>query len=220
MYRNIAYVTHNRQGYIWISTWDENGNRIEKEVPHQSYIFYEDPKLTNSPYKSMFGVPLQKVEFNSSYERKQWCEKNRGTRLFEELPPVREYLMNEFWGKEREPEFAQYPFKVFCVDIEVQIEDEFPTADNADYPINVISLTDSMSKELHVWVFQEHNIENILNPNKQKEITKFLKQHEKEITPVYHLFDNEVDMLEDFISYWRSDFPDIITGWNCRTFRL
>lgn len=220
MYRNIAYVTHNRQGYIWISTWDENGNRIEKEVPHTSYIFYEDPKAADSPYKSMFNVPLKKVEFDSAYERKRWCDQNKGTRLFEELPPVREYLMNQFWGKEREPEFAQYPFKVFCLDIEVQIEDEFPTADNADYPINVISLTDSISKELHVWVFQEQNIENILNLNKQKEITKFLKQYEQEITPVYHLFDNEVDMLEDFISYWRNDFPDIVTGWNLGPFDI
>lgn len=217
MYRNIAYVTKNKQGYIWISTWDEQGNRIEYEEPHDSYIFYEDPKRTDSPYKSLFNKPLVKKTFNSAWSRKQWCDQNKGVRLFEELPPVREYLINKYCGQEREPSFSQYPFRVFCLDIEVQIEDEFPTADQASYPINVISLTDSLEKKLHVWATQTE-INKIISTKKKQEIDQFLHNYAEEIEIVYHLFDDEILMLEHFIDWWGKNFPDIVTGWNIDVF--
>lgn len=214
MYRNIAYVTKNKQGYIWISTWDEQGNRIEYEEPHDSYIFYEDPKRTDSPYKSLFNKPLVKKTFNSAWSRKQWCDQNKGVRLFEELPPVREYLINKYCGQEREPSFSQYPFRVFCLDIEVQIEDEFPTADQASYPINVISLTDSLEKKLHVWATQTE-INKIISTKKKQEINQFLHNYAEDMDIIYHLFDDEISMLEHFIDWWNKNFPDIVTGWNC-----
>ena len=225
MYRNIAYNVKNGIGMIWLSTWDEDGKRIEIEVPHQSYLWYEPNKHQNvicdksDESTSIFGKPLIRKTFKNQWDRKKWCQDNQGTQLFEKLVPIREYLMTNYIGLERSDKFVEFPLKTFFFDIEIKVGDEFPKAADANYPINVISIVDSLTDTEHVWVTTD-KVDEVIDKKTQREFDEFLKPYLPSIKTVYHLFESEVEMLKDFITFWSSDYPDIVTGWNIDTFDI
>ena len=37
---------------------------------------------------------------------------------------------------------------------------------------------------------------------------------------IFCCFDKEYQMLEDFLTYWEHNYPDIITGWNINKFDI
>lgn len=73
-------------------------------------------------YKSMFGKPLRKMVFKNNYERKKWIETSKNVPLFEKLSPTRQYLLEKYLGLEQTEEFTKFPFRVFNIDIEVEID--------------------------------------------------------------------------------------------------
>jgi len=75
----------------------------------------------------------------------------------------------------------------------------FPEPGEAKYPINAIAVLDSFTGEYHVFAFRED-------------------YKPKQENVIFHKADNEMLMMLDFIRYFRSNRPDIITGWNIKTF--
>ena len=142
MYRNLVSYTKSGVQYIWEGTWDENGNRIEIETPIEPYLYYEDIN-SKSEIKSMFGLPVRKMVFKTNWERSKWIETSKNIPLFEKLSPTKQYLLNKYLGMEHTEEFSKFPFRVFNIDIEVEIDGQFPDPIYADFPINVISLYDT-----------------------------------------------------------------------------
>lgn len=223
MYRNLATYTRAGVQYVWESTWDDNGNRIEIETPVEPYLFYEDGniKKEDMKYKSMYGRPLRKLEFKTNFERSKWIETSKNIPLFEKLSPTKQYLLNKYIGLESQPEFAQYPFRIFNLDIEVEIDGKFPDPLYADYPINVISIYDTLTSNVIVWLYNK-DIDNKFPKTVEKEIENEVKsQYDQNISQViFCCFNNEAKMLEDFITYWEHNCPDIITGWNINKFDI
>ena len=123
-------VTYTRAGvqYVWESTWDENGNRIQIETPVEPYLFYEDSNIKSEDikYKSMFGKPMHKLTFKTNWERNKWIETSKNIPLFEKLSPQRQYLLNKYFGLEQTDEFSKNQFRVFNIDIEVEIDRNIP----------------------------------------------------------------------------------------------
>lgn len=164
---------------------------------------------SNSNIKSMFGIPVRKMSFKTNWERSKWIETSKNIPLFEKLSPIKQYLLNKYIGQEHTTEFSKYPFRIFNFDIEVEIDGKFPDPLYADFPINIISLYDTLSKSIHVWAYNKNIFSRILKENQEK-IIKEVKEYDS--APVYfHLFDKEHELLEDFISFWENNFPDIIT---------
>ena len=77
---------------------------------------------------------------------------------------------------------------------------EFPDAQQAKYPINVITLYSTLQEKFFTWgLHQPFNTQDNVN---------------------YYQFDNEETLLEHFIDYWTSNYPDVISGWNLFGFDL
>ena len=167
----------------------------------------------------MFSKPLTKLEFNNTFERKQWIDQHKNIPLFETLSPQRQYLLDTYCGKERDAEFSKFNFRVFYLDIEVEIEDTFPEPENADYPINIISLCDSLTKIMHVWIYNK-NIDNLITDTAKTKIDKDVAEYDKSLTIQYHTFSSEIKLLEHFINFWQHNYPDIVTGWNIDRFDM
>ena len=116
--------------------------------------------------------------------------------------------------------------RVFYIDIEVEIKDVFPDPKLADYPINVISLYDSLTSIMHVWVYKSktktdlNDVYDLVPEKRQNEINKEIFKYKSNIKIEYHLFDNEVKMLDDYINFWKNNYPDVITGWNIDRFDI
>jgi DNA polymerase elongation subunit (family B) len=223
MYRSLANyqkkdpISGEIVQYIWEATWDEDGNRIEIETPIKPYLYYEDIN-SKSTDKSMFGKPLRKMEFNTSWERSKWIETSKNVPLFEKLSPIKQYLLNKYIGMEQSTEFAKYPFRIFNLDIEIEIDNCFPDPQYADFPINVISIYDTLTSKVYVWAYNK-KIDDLLLEEHFKEIQEDLKQYDNAEVSILP-FNNEHKMLEDFLNFWEYNCPDVITGWNINKFDI
>ena len=223
MYRNLCTYTKAGIQYVWESTWDEDGNRIEIETPIEPYLYYEDTNIKpeDVKYKSMFGKPLRKMIFRTNYERSKWIETSKNIPLFEKLSPTKQYLLNKYFGMEQTPELTKYPFRVFNIDIEIEIDGKFPDPLYADYPINVISLYDTLTDSVIVWLYNS-NINDIFTKEHEEEIkNEIIKNYDNNIKDInFCCFNKEHQMLESFIYYWEHNYPDIVTGWNINKFDI
>ena len=220
MYRNITTYTKNNKQLIWIATWDKKGNRVEEEHEIRPYLYIEDTAFKDSQWKSMYDKPLRFLDFNTSFERKEWIKTSLNIPLFEKFSPERQYLIDAFCGKERDNEFMKFPLRVYFIDIEVEVDAVFPEPSLAEYPINVISLYDTLTNTMHVWTYRK-DISACLTEEQEKKIKDEINsEYEKELTVKIYKFDNEIKLLDDFLQYWEKNIPDVVSGWNIDRFDI
>ena len=86
------------------------------------------------------------------------------------------------------------------MDIETKSENGFPDVESADQEMLLISMQNYNTKEIITWG---------QGPFKLKQGNHYYKQ-----------FNNEFDLLNDFISWWMKNTPDIVTGWNIQMFDI
>ena len=182
VYRNVVY--NPKRGTVWYSDWDQCGNRVSHEVPFRPYLFMKDQ--TGSDGVSIYGEPLKKYEFDTSWDRRTFCESTKKTYFC--LPPEQQFLIDRFWMYPQDENFSKFPLKVWLIDIEVFSPDGFPKATEARFPINVITVFDYSERMYHVFT-KEERVRVHLYPG------------------------DETAMLKAFVRFWRSDFPDIVSGW-------
>jgi DNA polymerase elongation subunit (family B) len=201
MYRNIYYQIDKEdwQGQIVLFTWDENGKPITQVFPHKSYLYYEHP---NGNHTSIFGTPLMKKTFKNVAARKTWIKQNSNIRIFECLPPQREFLLDYYQGQQEDIEFRKHSLRKQFFDIEIKVESEFPNPQEAKYPINVMTFYDSYLEKYFCWVVNE--------------TIDFKDEEDIE----YRQFPNEKEMLKDYLNWHIKNTPDILTGWNSENFDI
>jgi DNA polymerase elongation subunit (family B) len=94
----------------------------------------------------------------------------------------------EVWDSKKQ-EWTQYEKSYYST------EQEFPNPEAAKYPINLITIFDSISKKFHTFG------------------TKPYTPTQPDV--IYHYCTSESNLLEKLLTFWESDYPDVITGWNC-----
>ena len=219
MYRNLVTYTKGGLQYVWQATWDQKGKRIEEETTIDPYLYFED-KNADGTYKSLFNKPLTKKVFNTDWERREWISKTPNIPLFEKLSVIRQYLLDKYYGSEDKPEFSQYPFRVFNIDIETEISGEFPDQFKTQYAINVISIYNTLENEVVVWCYKS-DATTLMTKERQKEIIEAVKK-DYDASPkfIINAYDDETPLLEDFLQYWIGNYPDVVTGWNTKGFDI
>ena len=93
----FVLTVQNGQTYVWESTWNEEGERVEMVTPVDPYLYFEDKNLKKVTEKSMFGIPVHKLTFHTQNERNQWIDRNKNVLLFEKLSPAKQYLLNKYY---------------------------------------------------------------------------------------------------------------------------
>jgi len=68
-YRSCYY--NNKKSTIHLQTWNEDGERIEKQIYFEPYLFIKDEKATNE-YVSIFGDKLKKMTFENDWKRRDF----------------------------------------------------------------------------------------------------------------------------------------------------
>lgn len=197
-YRSITY--HPREEMMRLYTWDENGNRITVDHTFHPYLYVEVPTERQGTAVSLFKTPLKKLNFKSQYDRSKFIKDNNITRVFENLPYYQQFLIDRFWQVNETPDFSKYPIKMVLLDIETYSPDGFPDITRANHPINVITIYDSLSKKFVTWGIKPYN--------------GMAEDH------TYAYCRTEKELLNSFLSYLESDYPDILSGWNSEFFDL
>jgi DNA polymerase elongation subunit (family B) len=205
MYRNVVYDPGGQSMRLF--TWDKTGKRITINASYNPYFYYEDP--TGKDGNSLFNTKLTKRTFSTSYERgvetgqykNRHGERRANTkRVFENLKPDHQFLIDSFWETYDDEDFANHPLKIWFLDIETYSPHEFPKPEEAAHPINIITIYDSIEEKFYSWG------------------TKPYKSQKKD--QIYTYCQSERDLLVKFIEFMEKDYPDIITGWNSDFFDI
>jgi len=193
-YRNIYY--NSKEKCVTVFSWDDDGNRIKFDASVEPYLYVEG----NGEYQSIFNTRLVKRSFPTQYERYKFLKETNIKRVFDNFPVTQQFLIDSYWNQNETPEFTKHPIKVMFLDIEVYAPDNFPHANVAAEPVNVITIYDSLSKRFITWAVNEY------------------KSTEEDVT--YIRCANEKEMFIKFIEYFEKDYPDVLAGWNSTFFDI
>ena len=197
-YRNIYYDNRKSQVTLW--TWDQQGNRIDQKYSFKPYLFIES---SNPPFDgtSIYNTNLRKLVFNSQFDRRKYVKESGMRRIFYNIPPEQQFLI-EFYGQQnKNPNFSKHPLRIFYMDIETDSPNEFPQPEEAKDPIFLITIYDTLDDRWHTW-----GLKNDYTPTTSNSF--------------YYKCNTEEELLKEFLKYWRHNYPDLITGWNSGGFDL
>ncbi len=187
-YRNAVFNPLNRT--VDVYTWDDDGKRCVYSHPYTPYLYVDS---SNSKEFSIFGTPVKKKTFNTSYERKEYIASNEGRKFYENVTPVQQLLLDVYWEHNEDEDFDKFPLKIYFIDIEAVSENKFSEPSDPKDPINVITVYDSLSKQFHVWGLKRYT--------------------PKEDDVEYYYCSSEEVLLNKFIDFMKKDPPDILSGW-------
>tara|TARA_R110000764_G_scaffold124_2_gene727 strand:+ start:1 stop:2574 length:2574 start_codon:yes stop_codon:yes gene_type:complete len=196
MYRNAVY--NGREGTVTLFGWDKDGNRTRGECSFEPYLYTEDPRGEKT---SIFGTKVKKRKFNNGYERYKFINNSGVKRLFENAPPIQQFLLDMYWEENEKPEFTEQPIKYCFIDIETYSVDSFPDVDDPTHVCNVITCWDNFSKEFHTFGIKPYTGEGRDDLN-------------------YHYCKSEREMFIAFLKYFEKQYPDILSGWNSEFFDI
>lgn len=202
-YRNVCYrVGTGGQGEIVLYGWDKSGNRDTFIFPFDSSLKYE--VKTETENKTIFDTYANVKYFKNSWERKKWIDAAaEGINILEAFNPEQEFLINNFSKNAFDDNFNNIPLRIHFFDLEVAIENEFPKPEDAKYPINIITIYDSLKKKYYSWVLGLDTQNTITDKNLV--LNKFATEHA---------------LLMDFIGWFSNNYPDVFTGWNTYFFDM
>lgn len=195
MYRNAFYKPFD--GSVFLRTWTEEGDRIDTEIPFKPYLFLEKEGADDAV--SIFKTPLIKKQFRNSLERSKFVKETAIKRIFHNLPADQQFLIDMYKDRNNDPNFSQFPLKIFLLDIETYSPNAFPTPEKAADPINLITIYDTSTQSTHTWGLKEQYSPTLPNC-------------------IYHCCKDEQDLIIQFVDFWKADYPDISSGWASSTF--
>lgn len=197
MYRAASYNPFT--GTIFLRTWSEEGARIDTEFDFQPYLYLEKSDAEDAV--SIYKTNLSKRSFRNSIDRRKFVDSSANNRIFHNIGPEQQFLIDMYKGRNNDPSFSQFPLKIFLLDIEVDTSEDsaFPVPEKAAVPINLITIYDTLTKTTHTWGLKER-----YEPDKKN--------------CIYHCCKTEQELILQFVDYWKSDYPDIASGWNSNGF--
>jgi len=182
---------------LW--TWNDQGDRTEICEPFEPYIYIESNQFKDG--LSLFNTPLRKLSFKNEWDRRRYVKDSGVQRIFYNLRPEQQFLIERFGGLQNDPGFSQYPLRVFFLDIETFSPYSFPVPAQAQHPINLITIFDTLEKKYHTFGLKED-----FTPTEPNQ--------------TYYKCKSESEMLEKFLRYWENNYPDIVSGWNSEGFDI
>jgi DNA polymerase elongation subunit (family B) len=187
-----------RGNYIYFRGFKE-GKRVSQKIPFQPTFYVRSGDKT-SPYKSLWGEPLEKIKFNSINESKEFLDRYKEVSNFPIYGNIN--LAYQFINKVF-PDTIQFDMslmKIVTIDIETSTEYGFPEPRQAQEEVLLITIQDYNTKEITSFGCKAYL-------PKQDNVT-------------YVKCEDEMHLLRKFIKHIKSDYPDIITGWNCQLFDI
>ena len=189
-YRNVYYDPKNSNIHLW--AWDENGERTKFITSYEPYLYIESENGTDG--RSIFNTPLKKLSFKNRKARQNYIDETPIKRLFYNIAVDQQFLLQTYKDEIDKPEFGSHPLKIFYIDIETYATTHFSTPEAATDPINLITIYDSLTEKYHTWGCKNYST--------------------LEEDVIYYKCKDERDLLKSFVKFWKTDPPDIVTGWN------
>lgn len=247
-YRNVFYSTiknddGEKVGQITLMGYDTDGRPTTFHFPYRVSVAYHTVgDSSDTGEVDLYDQSLRRKYFNTAYERRQWLKSMddaSSLRIMEALPPEDCFIMDAFRKRIYDDDYNQLPLRVYFFDIEIAVENEFPYPEQSAYPINVITILDSIDKQYYSWVVSANDCKNTLGEYDGCKVNLFKFGDEKlrvdleyrfakgEITQEQldeglkkSLENEEKKMLRHFITWMTKHRPDVMSGWNSRAYDM
>jgi DNA polymerase elongation subunit (family B) len=199
------YTNLSRYGNSLLYRGYKDGKRMHVKVPFSPthYVPVEKP----TAFKSLDGKYVEPVKLETMREAKEFMERYKDVSNFEiygNTNYIAQYVAEHWPG---EIQFDRNQINVTTIDIEVQSNEGFPEPDEAKYPITAICLKNNIDNTFYVWGLGDYDVSiSIMQENRV----------------VYTKCATEQELLLRFLAHWNtpSHMPDVVTGWNMRTFDI
>ena len=177
--------------------YDKSGSPFRHRVDFNPTIFV--PSKNPTQHQTLDGKFVAPLQCGNVHETKEYIERYKeiqGFEIYGNNNWVAQFISDTYKG-EIVPDTDL--IKIFSLDIETKTENGFPDIPSANEEILLITLQD----------------------NKTKNIVTFGRQPIGNAGDVdYRCFENEAQMLKEFLIYWQENCPDVVTGWNINFFDI
>jgi DNA polymerase elongation subunit (family B) len=177
----------------------DNGEYIQFREKYQPTLFV--PSKKKSFYKTLDGDYVEPIKPGFVSDCREFLKKYSEVENFKIYGNERfiyQYISDKY--PQEQIDFDTSKIRLVTVDIETRSENGFPDVESADQEILLITIQDYNTKEITTWGQGPFKI-------KQDNVR-------------YIQFNNERDLLNDFINWWMANTPDVVTGWNIQLFDI
>jgi DNA polymerase elongation subunit (family B) len=179
----------------------KNGKRFLSKEPFSPRLFVRPGgKSTDTPYRTLSGEPAQEMCFSSINEARDFAKQYEDVTDF----PIYGNTMWQYqYIAENYPGVIEYNndlLEIYTVDIETATEEGFPQVSNPVEEVLLITVQNKVTKQFITWGSRPYTVKR---PNHK-----------------YILCRSEQDLLLQFIKWFATVTPDIITGWNTGLFDI
>ena len=204
------YTSVLRRGNNILMRGYDNGQRVKRKIRFKPTLYVRAKAGSNSQWHALDGTHVDPIKFESMSAAKEFTEMYQDVEnftIYGHTNYIMQYIADEFPGV---IQFDRSKARVHTFDIEVYSGNTgggFPKPEEAKHPVTAISLHDSITDVYYLWTLGDYDPQ---------------KTEHKDITIKHIKFDTEVGLLKHLVSFWADEFtcPDILTGWNIRTFDI
>ena len=199
-----------RSNHILFSGY-EDGEKVYKKYHFSPSLYVasdEKAQSESAQYKTLFDEPLKKMTFSSMREASDFYKQREGTNLnvYGNMNFVYQYICDRFPNGIDPKRVTKADINVCFFDFEMLDPDAdsnpFPDPEEAKFPI--VS---------GAFYFTKTNTRVVLG-------LKPLKDNDQERDFIYIRCDSETELLQRICTLFETQMPDIVTGWNIRTFDI
>ena len=177
----------------------KDGRRFMDKIDYSPSLYLPSRKASNTQFKSLDGVPLERKEFETIKDAREFVKKYEDVHgapvIYGQTRFEYAYIADEHRG------MVDYDLNKICVDfidIEVGSENGFPDPYLANEPITAITIT-RLNGKTYTWACGDYVCQG---------------------DEVYVKCKDEWTLCKKFIQHWSDNYPDIITGWNTKFFDI
>jgi DNA polymerase elongation subunit (family B) len=179
----------------------ENGKHFMTREKFNPTLFVPSKKQTK--YQTLNGEFVEPIQPGSVRDCREFIKRYDGVenfKIYGNSYYIYQYISEKY--PEEEILFDTSKIKITTLDIEVASENGFPDVESAAEEVLLITIQDYASKKIRTWGMGPFK-------NLQDNVT-------------YRSFDNERDLLMDFINWWmiEDNAPEVVTGWNIELYDI
>ena len=177
----------------------EEGKHFMTREKFSPTLFVSSKKETK--YTTLNGEYVEAIQPGSIRDSREFIKKYEdvdGFKIYGNERYIYQYISEKY--PENEIKFDISKIKLVTIDIEVASENGFPDVESAAEEILIITIQDYETKQIITWA-------------KGK-----FKSNKNNL--YYKEFNNEYDLLKDFINWWMDNTPEVITGWNSKLYDI
>lgn len=195
----MFYTSIKRSGNALLTRYiDDDGVKHQQRITNFKPVVFNQSS-TDSGWSDLYGLRLSPKQFQTIAEYRDFLKNYdnvEGMKLWE-VPIDLQYIISQY---PRVIDWQYNKIKVFFIDIEVKVGTAFPDPNKAEQEITAITIYDSISKQYLIFGQKESNY--------------------KADNAQYFNCGNERKLLSAFLTFWESNHPDIVTGWNIDGFDI